>query len=460
MPRRQANDIQRIALAHAIGFTGYPSNVTAEPYLNYISNRHIGRGTLEEYLHLFLRVVEHFKQDGSPTASDSIQALLDTLVTSANEDLFSDTKAGSKTRKEDVEDTVMYILGIWTMLLSSFVQLPNGIRKVVTAYTLRAQSRGTPRAACEENLAGLLKGSGLLPAPAWAQTQASHPDDDIVQTARKLVALLSGEKGSLDGSNVHYPEKSLFEAFESKEPGSRISYRSLDNMDSLESLSIKATRLNAFSLSTLGAVELSWTHNISRHMQLSRHDGRFVLDIFALPCVFDATSLTSHAVGISPELAQEIKESYCILFNAWPDVPLHARIGRYLGIRSFCFCWACSSYRYRKDVLSKLRKSTSRSAKRSRDKVPRSEFDPLLAELMNNNESSDWTYDLFPCLWSRITMLEEHLEKAKPWSIWILFRDRRDTLQFWTFLFATVMLLMTLLQVALGVMQVAGSFVK
>jgi hypothetical protein len=443
MHRRHTHDdnTQRIALARAIGFADYPNNTAAEPYLNYISNRHIGRGTLEEYISLFLRVVEHFKQDGSNGAQtpalDSIQVLLDNLVVSVNEKLFSDTKAGSTVRKEDVEDTVMYILGTWTMLLSSFVQLPNGVRKVMVAYTLRAQSRGITGAAYEEGLAGLLKGSGLLPTPTWAQAPASHPDDDIIRIARKLVALLSHEKSSLEDS-VTSPGVSsgnpFFESFGPSTSESQVSFRSLDNMDSVESLSVRAKRLNAFTLSTLGAVEMSWTHNISRHMQLSRHDGRYVLDIFALPCVFDATSLLSPAVGISSELAQEIKESYCILFNAWPDVPMHAKIGRYLGIRKVCPCWSCSAHRFRRDALAKLRKSTSRKRQRSRNEFQKNEFDPMLIELMDSSESSDWTHDLFPSLWPRITMLEQHLEKAKPWNLWILFWDRRDTLQYWTFL--------------------------
>jgi hypothetical protein len=61
------------------------------------------------------------------------------------------------------------------------------------------------------------------------------------------------------------------------------------------------------------------------------------------------------------------------------------------------------------------------------------EYDPLLVKLMSI-EPSDWTSDMFPYLWSRIMILEEHLEEAKPWSVWVLFCDRRDTLQFWTFL--------------------------
>ncbi|KAF2681617.1 hypothetical protein K458DRAFT_444503 [Lentithecium fluviatile CBS 122367] len=368
----------RTALAHALGYPDYPSSLTAEPYLNYIANRHIGRGTLDEYLELFIRVIEHFSR--SHAGPDTVRALLDTLVLTVNDDMFADTKAGSTTRSDYVEDTVMYIMGVWSMLLSSFVQLPTGVRKVSSAYRIRAHATGTKIKPFDENIRGLIRGS--------------------------------------------------------------------------------STRLNAFTLNVLGAVRIIWTHNISRHMLLSRHGGRHVLELFALPCAFNATTLTSNAVGISPELAQEIQESYCILFNAWPDQSWHIKCGRYIGIRRFCLCWSCSAYRYRGQVVSKYRKlfhTKSRRTKRSRRGVQRSEYDPRLIELMDN-ESSDWTQDLFPCLWSRITALEEHLQSAKPWSIWILFRDRRDTLQFWTFFFATVVVLLTFLQVALGVAQVIGSF--
>lgn len=216
----------------------------------------------------------------------------------------------------------------------------------------------------------------------------------------------------------------------------RVSQLSLDAMDSLESLSIKATRLNAFTLNELGAVEISWTANISRHMLLSRHGGRHILEVFALPCALNATSLTSTAVGISPELVQEILDSYCILFSAWPGLPMHARIGRWFGIRKLCWCWSCSAHCYKTRVIHNYRRSCggkSRKTNRMRGSDYHSEFDPLLAKLMNDTEASDWTQDLFPFLWSRVTELEEHLQEAKPWSIWILFRDRRDTLQFWTF---------------------------
>jgi hypothetical protein len=425
----------RTALVHALGYADYPDSSTAEPYLNYIANRHIGRESLEEYLGLFVRVIEHFSH--SRPGPETIRALFDALVKSDDEAMFSDTKVGGAMRREHVEDTIMHIIGAWSMMLSSFVGLPNGIRKVTSAYGIRAQAAGEKTEAYDQTLAGLIRGSFLLPAPGNVQLAGPMgPEDEILHTAIRLIALLNQANGTTGPTNNTPSGSVLLPNMTTKATSSTINTNALEALDSLESLSVKATRLNAFTLNVLGAVQISWTHNISRHMLLSRHGGRHILELFALPCAFNATTLTSEAVGISSELAQEIQESYCILFNAWPDQSLHIKYGRYVGIRRFCWCWSCSAHRYRNQVISKYRTSfhtKSRRAKRSRRGDRLSEYDPLLVELMDN-ESSDWTQDLFPCLWSRIAALEEHLVSAKPWSIWILFRDRRDTLQFWTFL--------------------------
>ncbi|KAH7384177.1 hypothetical protein DE146DRAFT_623045 [Phaeosphaeria sp. MPI-PUGE-AT-0046c] len=388
--RPQAPDSLRIELAHALGFPDYPTNATAEPYLNYITNRHVGRGKLEGYLKLVIYVVNYFasEDDQELEPTKSIQGLLDTLLTSPD-DYFSDTKAASQARCEDVEDTILYIIGAWTLLLSSFVHLPvaGGARKIALAYSIRAQESRS--------------------------ATFSHPYEEDF----------------------------------------------LDELDSLESLHVAATRLNTYTLSVFGAIDIVWIHNISRHMLLCKRGGRHVLEIFALPCALDATSLTASATGITSEYAQEVRESYSILFNAWSDTPPHARLGKFLGVRRFCWCWSCSAHRHRSQIISRHQKSSEKkipSVKRRRAGHA-SEVDPLLIELMEN-ESSDWTPELFPSLWSRIMILEEHLQNAKPWNIWILFRDRRDTLQFWTFFFASVVVLLTIVQVFLGVAQVVGSF--
>lgn len=452
-PQAIHHDPLRISLAHALGFHAYPDHLTAEPYLNYISNRNIFAGAEHEYLELLLLVVEHFR------ANKTVQVLLQQLVDSNVEQLFAETAPGSAARIENVEDTVMYIMGVRAMMLSSFVRLPNGIRKVIMAYNINT---GGKVAAFEESLPGLIKSSGLLPMPeSETQSHINGDDEEVIQTARKLIALLS--QTNISSVDLKDNAKDQLRPTTSSigiADTTRLYYRDLQDMDSLESLSIKATRLNAFTLNTLGAVDVSWTHNISRHMLLSQRRGRYVLEVFAMPCIFEATSSAADQIGVSPDLAQEIQESYGILFNAWPDMPTHSRIGGYFGLRRICWCWSCSAYRHRGRIISHLRNGNKPISRKrmQHDNHFQSELDPRLLELMCNDEACDWTYELFPSLWSRITILEEHMHKAKPWSIWILLRDRRDTLQFWTFFFATLVVFLTFLQVALGIAQVIGSF--
>jgi hypothetical protein len=182
-------------------------------------------------------------------------------------------------------------------------------------------------------------------------------------------------------------------------------------------------------------VQVVWTQNVSRHMLLSKSGGKYNLELFSLPCAFGAT--TSECAGISTELAQEIQESYAMLFNAWHITPLHVSLGALFGIRTLCWCWSCSAHRYCRECIAQCRRSASdrtRWKPRSVKDVTQTEFDPLLAELSKKPAEYDWTPDDFPHLWSRIIRLEQHLHTSRPWSLWILFRDRRDTVQFWTFL--------------------------
>lgn len=418
--RPKAPDALQIKLAHTLGFPNYPNDATAEPYLNYITNRHVGRDTLEGYITLLVRVIEacgrtRATQSPGPT---SIQSMLDSFASSTNDDYFADTKAGSQTRWDDVEDTVMYAIGTWTMMLSSFIHLSiaGGVRKVTLAYTLRTQDgpSGYNYHPYEVSLSSLMKGSGLLPRPGqYLPFEGTrHGSGTSVSSIRGSCRL------SLDNQQQ-----------------SHMSLKFLDDLDSLESLSVSAKRLNAYTLKFFGAVDISWTQNISRHLLLSRRCGRYILEVFAMPCALKATSLTSGITGISPELAQEVMESYALLFNPWSDTPQHANIGRMFGLVRFCWCWSCSAQRFRRRAITKYKRfSKHRSPATQRHNERReSEYDPLLIELMRN-EPSDWTPDLFPNLWSRVILLEDHLQGAKPWSIWVLFRDRRDTLQFWTFL--------------------------
>jgi len=96
--------------------------------------------------------------------------------------------------------------------------------------------------------------------------------------------------------------------------------------------------------------------------------------------------------------------------------------------RRCCPCQPCSARRYRNRAISDYQ-AFSRLQRSS-------EYDTKLPHLMSaiNQQPIAWTPGIFPHLWSRIMILDEHLQQAKPWSIWVLFRNRNDTLQFWTFL--------------------------
>lgn len=210
------------------------------------------------------------------------------------------------------------------------------------------------------------------------------------------------------------------------------SYTVFDDLDIQESLSIKATRLNAFTLNVLSTVDIRWTQNISRHMLLSKYCGRHVLELFSLPCAFGA--ITAPPIAIPVELTHEIEESYAIFFNAWYETPAHVKLGRFVGIRKYCWCWSCSAYRFRRKCVSACKRHDKMNSRQKGDSVS-GHFDPFLETLMTNQSIQEWTPGAFPNFWSRIVRLEQHLQTSRPWSLSVLFRDRRDTMQFWTFLY-------------------------
>jgi hypothetical protein len=213
-------------------------------------------------------------------------------------------------------------------------------------------------------------------------------------------------------------------------------YVLLEDLNAQETQSIRAVRLNAFTLNVLSAVDILWTPNVSRHMLLTKVGGRVALELFSLPCAFDA--ITSPFVGIPVELTQEIEESYALLFSAWSTVPWHAKLGKFVGIHKVCWCWSCSAARYRQRCITAcktLAPATSARKRKVASNMQNGVFDPTLEKLMKSQSMGDWTPDDFPTLWPRIARLEQHLQTSRPWSLSVLFRDRRDTMQFWTFLY-------------------------
>jgi len=375
-----ATDV-RMSLAHSLGFPDSPKDSLAEPYLNYIENCHHDPDTLQEYLELFSKVVRAFSTNNGPQTT--IQACInDTFA--ANDALFEEIKAEGP-RREIITDTVLNILGVWITARSYFIK-SGGYRQVELAFHLRrGSSKNT--SALEETLPGLIRESGLIPS------------QDLSTTCTTPIPLSSSSN-----TDIH-----------------RLQY---SRLDSLETSSIKATALNAYTLYSLADTRISWTFNFSRHLLLTPVGGHYILEVFALPCAFTGKALFK--AGMPPTLVHEIQTSYSILFDPYGGTSLHARWGKAVGLASWCWCQSCSVNRLK---LSELRLLKERKIAQSKG-----EFDPLLLKLMSNPEPGNWDHELFVHLWPRIVALDEHLQSAKPWNFWVLFRDRRDTLQFWTFL--------------------------
>jgi hypothetical protein len=203
---------------------------------------------------------------------------------------------------------------------------------------------------------------------------------------------------------------------------------------SVESLDIPTLSLNASKLANLGAVRILWTHNLSRHMILSNHAKMYYLELFALPSALQGgPDAVLHSAGISSDLMDEICQSYANLFNPIKTPVWHRRLLKYVAGDFWCWCLYCSSQRLRRSQLKYL-KSMHRAPKMSRHlNTTRIVFDISLQELMDHR-ATGWDQTEFRNLWPRIQALDAHLAASKPWNFWVIFRDRRDSVQFWTFL--------------------------
>jgi hypothetical protein len=139
---------------------GVPDSVTIEPYFAYIVNS-AGGINVEDYLELFIFVLEHFESQQGRT----IKSLIDHLIRDGFRDMFPDPNVGIP-RNEQVEDTVMCIIGTWATMLSSFQRICR-VRKVTAAYTIFSRTVQSPKSPYDENVTGLNSGSELLPGGKW-----------------------------------------------------------------------------------------------------------------------------------------------------------------------------------------------------------------------------------------------------------------------------------------------------
>ncbi len=427
----------RIALCSALGFTDTADNpdmeaLSFESYLDYIESSWPGRGSKKDFLRLFADVAGSFRgatltpgSDGHDASEStrSIQQYIDDLVASPDHYYFPDTLPGSPSRATSVTEIVLLILGTWLLMQSYFVPMRRDQRCIILAFCFGHKRPYSEPEGLAISPAHLVSQGGLLPSADEVVGSGSGSDSRSSSGPGVCASTpVSGE----DNQPAHTP------------------FQLHSSIGLLESLSVSPRRLNAVKLASLGRVEFVWTANISRHLLLSRRGEQHCLELFALPCALQTGAENVNPfvkMGIlSAELVDEIDASYATLFRPVKASRVHRVLARLLGLQHWCWCLDCASYRLRRQVLAPL--------KMSEDKYERGlvwhhtvtatgqfRFDARLGILMQR-DASQWQWDRteFRELWPRILALDAHLEQTRPWSFWVIFRDRRDTVQYWTFL--------------------------
>jgi hypothetical protein len=420
-------------LAKTLGFAGYTTSTNAEPYLRYIISRRNRIGSLEDFLSLFAEIVVLTNTSPPPT----VDTIIKYLQSNANHPYFSN--CGTHTRQKDVKDTVFLIFGVWCLMERNFIILADQSRPVTWAYHSQQPN---------------VDNEAALDDPTHLSLQT------YVETSGLLVAQ-SVAQNALPGSAQPFHYGTMSSPATTADPNTYYA------MSPYESLIVRARALNMSKLSTLAGIRIHWTNCVSRHLLLSTHAGTTYVELFALPCALDRQSRTPKSLekaGIQQTYMDEVTASYAPMFNPVDISGLH-RFFNVFGMRRICWCLSCTSYRLMQREFAALD---------SEENVTKALFfDPTL-RTVSMSSRSEWDQMTFPHLWTRILHLEHALQNAKPWSFWVLFRDRREKLPFWTFLlvlpvliryfvanvfrFATIILLLTFLQVILGVVQVIAGF--
>ncbi|ORY09143.1 hypothetical protein BCR34DRAFT_603050 [Clohesyomyces aquaticus] len=431
------------------------SSTAQRTYFNYLEvckSPKIFRG---EYLNYYLDAIHYFSNTGSDSEFQTrrtIQTYIDSLQDQIIK--FRNSKESKDVYKTLATDLALNIIGTRLALLVYFENHPSGGRPIEAAYRHRKKTATSGNASQSNHrdkdllgcsIAELIGITGLVPSrrscmdSLWEVTNLLNADDP----RSRIMKLSLSNMGSknLDGpGRLQFLSTSVNEIYAP--------------LDLLESATIPAKDLNLYTLRKFAGVKIHWTNNVNRHMLLSKRLGRWVLECFAMPMLLGQKL----PAGMEQKYMHEVQHTYPTLFRPL-DPGKHVKgLNKLMQRKFWCWCKACSVRRVTLEAIEQLKKETAHTTQDENcceKKV--SLFDPTL-ESEVGSKSKDWNPEVYECLWSRIVTLYEFQNNAKPWSFWVLFRDRRDTVQFWTFLFAAFIIPLTIVQVAMGIAQVAGTF--
>ncbi|KAF2109559.1 hypothetical protein BDV96DRAFT_585790 [Lophiotrema nucula] len=344
---------------------GFANPQPLQPYILFITSQAPSGEKLEPWVHSFAEVVKYSQDDsGKITNFIAAQSHFQDAPYSYFDSILHLPTNEPELRRVQVSDTILRILGLWTLMGSYFER--------ATATNIQELIVTDPRA---QTLPGLVKSTGFLP----------HPNESNASCEQRV------------GNSI-------------------VDYNSSkhSSLTAMEALCISPKHLNAVRLFTFARVRIHWTTNVSRHMLLSQYGGRYYLELLALPCALEGRSEEALSkIGQSSLLAYEIRASYPALFNPHETALDHHKWLRWLGAGWWCWCLPCLSRRYLRGEIRALKQGPELSQRLGESLRPA--YDPAI-EKYAQQRAPLWTQTQFRNLWPRITALEAHLQKARPWG--------------------------------------------
>ncbi|KAI9163330.1 hypothetical protein HJFPF1_04936 [Paramyrothecium foliicola] len=392
----------------------------------------------DDFLQLFSKVIDYFKE----STAESIQTKLDRLTETHAGTSIQNATAESQIEKERVQKKIYHILEAWTLM---------------EEYTIFTRPR-IPHFGTQAEPSSST-GQPQLSADSAKPSLSSDASTESMQAKLKdFICSLSYLPSEDEVLPHHRPTASILSPRLNVTNHISFATSPLDlyHSDRLtQSLSISACELNLKRLERLVNVEVLWTDNIARHLLVTQCGAKHYLELFALPCAVQPgpREVLDTVCGIQENLINEIESSYALLLNPISLSKWIKHTNRTLCISGFCWCRSCRYLRYRTRLFRRLKIKphqaqkrytellANRSSRQSEGLVPRPPlpFDPRIEELAARQqlEGEDtmlyFRRSSYPLLWSRIVALDGLLQQAEPWNLRTLFRNKNDTLKYWTF---------------------------
>jgi len=425
----------------------------SEAYFLHIGNRATARRSSnffseQDYLRYFVDMVKYFTARSGKEKKAPETLSIGAFIKYVLEDLekHRGDKSPLRDSKIDLLDTitdqVFCMLGAWLAMESYFQE---GSQRTRPIERTTGDDATQLKPAVECNLDELLYRCPAVPCIGKSDVHK------LWQTSSSVKDTAGGTKTS-DSNDAGAQNRQTSGALSELLPRGEFD----PSLDLEESSYITVSDLNLYTLKTLAAVDVHWTTNMARHLLLSKSHGRTTVEVFSLP----STLSTAFPRAMSGSLVQEVASSYVRLFNIDLDVGSyiiisntmqphnatilspHRSIAERMILRSlWCWCRKCAYCRASRQALTSLKRemccpldgrhSVESGSEGGQGSPGFDLFDPAIWFYMGPSPKRDWKPETFPSLWPRIVALREYQDRAKPWNLRSLFRDRRDTANWW-----------------------------